>query len=98
MSACPLQAVLFDFEDACEHLTDKEDRREITLVADSLRLGGAILGENSIDIINIKIVPFPIYISPGPVERTVVISLWNVPYSGYQNKLNVETYKLKYQL
>ena len=43
MSACPLQAVLFDFEDACEHLTDKEARREITLVADSLRLGGAIL-------------------------------------------------------
>ena len=45
MSACPLQAVLFDFEDACDHLTDKESRREITLVADSLRLGGAILDQ-----------------------------------------------------
>ncbi len=45
MSACPLQAVLSDFEDACAHVTDKNARREIMLVADSLRLGGAILGQ-----------------------------------------------------
>ena len=45
MSACPLQAVLYDFEDACSHLTDKNVKREITLVADSLRLGGAILAQ-----------------------------------------------------
>ena len=47
MSACPLQTVLSDFEDACAHMTDKQknEKREITLVADSLRLGGAILGQ-----------------------------------------------------
>ena len=45
MSACPLQAVLGDFEDACSHVEDKSAKREITLVADSLRLGGAILGQ-----------------------------------------------------
>ena len=45
MSACPLQAVLSDFEDACENLQDKNAKREITLVADSLRLGGAILAQ-----------------------------------------------------
>ena len=47
MSACPLQAVLGDFEDAYNHLTEdaKDVKREIQLVADSLRLGGAILGQ-----------------------------------------------------
>ena len=47
MSACPLQLVLSDFEDASKHLGDdaKDVKREIQLVADSLRLGGAILGE-----------------------------------------------------
>ena len=45
MSACPLQAVLSYFEDACDHLDDKNAKREITLVADSLRLGGAILAQ-----------------------------------------------------
>ena len=45
MSACPLQSVLSDFEDACQHVEDKNARREITLVADSFRLGGAILGQ-----------------------------------------------------
>ena len=44
MSACPLQTVLADFEDASSNLEDKDVRREIMLVADSLRLGGAILG------------------------------------------------------
>ena len=28
MSACPLQNVLFDFEDACNNLTDKNAKRE----------------------------------------------------------------------
>ena len=47
MSACPLQAVLSDFEDACNHMNEaqKDEKREIMLVADSLRLGGAILGQ-----------------------------------------------------
>ena len=47
MSACPLQAVLSDFEDAYNHLENdaKDVKREIQLVADSLRLGGAILGQ-----------------------------------------------------
>ncbi|XP_063218680.1 NACHT and WD repeat domain-containing protein 2 [Bacillus rossius redtenbacheri] len=43
MSSCPLQAVLSDFEDACSNTTDKEAIRELMLVADALRLGGAIL-------------------------------------------------------
>ena len=37
-------AVLSDFEDASNNLDDKAVKREINLVADSLRLGGAILG------------------------------------------------------
>ena len=41
-------AVLSDFEDAYNHLDDKGVMREITLVADSLRLGGAILGKFNI--------------------------------------------------
>ena len=47
MSACPLQAVLGDFEDTWDNLNDeyKNEKREITLVADSLRLGGAILAQ-----------------------------------------------------
>ena len=51
MSACPLQAVLADFEDACKSLKNKDATREIMLVADSLRLGGAILGK----------IPFKLY-------------------------------------
>ena len=48
MSACPLNAVLSDFEDTRNHLEEdaKDHKREITLVADSLRLGGAILGKS----------------------------------------------------
>ena len=53
MSACPLQAVLSDFEDACNHLDDKDAKREIMLVADSLRLGGAILGQVSNSVITL---------------------------------------------
>ena len=49
LSACPLQAVLSDFEDASHHLdgldNESEIKREIMLVADSIRLGGAILGK-----------------------------------------------------
>ena len=43
LCARPLQSVLGDFEDAFQHLDDKTAKRQITLVADSLRLGGAIL-------------------------------------------------------
>ncbi|XKL66768.1 hypothetical protein PGB90_010188 [Kerria lacca] len=52
LSSCPLQAVLSDFEDACSNIDDrdttrnqiKQMKRELILVADALRLGGAILG------------------------------------------------------
>ncbi|XP_039442775.1 NACHT and WD repeat domain-containing protein 2 [Culex pipiens pallens] len=44
LSSCPLQAVLADFEDASINIDDKDARRELMLVADALRLGGAILG------------------------------------------------------
>ena len=40
-----LTAVLSDFEDASNHLEDNAVKREVNLVADSLRLGGAILGK-----------------------------------------------------
>ncbi|KAI8121835.1 NACHT and WD repeat domain-containing protein 2 [Lucilia cuprina] len=43
LSSCPLQAVLADFEDASSNTEDKEAKRELMLVADALRLGGAIL-------------------------------------------------------
>ncbi|XP_059619516.1 NACHT and WD repeat domain-containing protein 2 [Phlebotomus argentipes] len=43
LSSCPLQAVLADFEDASSNIDDKDARRELMLVADALRLGGAIL-------------------------------------------------------
>ncbi|KAK6631349.1 hypothetical protein RUM44_005875 [Polyplax serrata] len=43
LSSCPLQAVLSDFEDACSHIDDREAVRELMLLADALRLGGAIL-------------------------------------------------------
>ena len=47
-----LSAVLSDFEDASNHLEDDAVKREVNLVADSLRLGGAILGKKlSYDII-----------------------------------------------
>lgn len=43
LSSCPLQAVLADFEDASTNTDDMESKRELMLVADALRLGGAIL-------------------------------------------------------
>ncbi|XP_065565326.1 NACHT and WD repeat domain-containing protein 2-like isoform X3 [Artemia franciscana] len=43
LAACPLQAVLSDFDDAFVHIQDPHIKRQITLVADALRLGGAIL-------------------------------------------------------
>ena len=46
LCACPLQTVLADFEDAKSNLDNKDVKREIMLIADSLRLGGAILGKN----------------------------------------------------
>lgn len=45
LCSCPLQAVLSDFEDASSNLDNKDTaKRELLLVADALRLGGAILG------------------------------------------------------
>ena len=38
-----MEIVSGDFEDAFKHIEDPVARRQITLVADSLRLGGAIL-------------------------------------------------------
>ncbi|XP_058799223.1 NACHT and WD repeat domain-containing protein 2 isoform X2 [Phymastichus coffea] len=46
LSSCPLQAVLSDFEDACLNIDDQNLVRELMLVADALRLGGAILGNH----------------------------------------------------
>ncbi|XP_011493787.1 PREDICTED: NACHT and WD repeat domain-containing protein 2 [Ceratosolen solmsi marchali] len=46
LSSCPLQAVLSDFEDACCNIDDQNLVRELMLVADALRLGGAILGSH----------------------------------------------------
>ncbi|XP_044733634.1 NACHT and WD repeat domain-containing protein 2 [Chrysoperla carnea] len=44
LSSCPLQSVLSDFEDASAHLENGDSaKRELLLVADALRLGGAIL-------------------------------------------------------
>ena len=43
MSALPLNEVLGDFEDAVLHIDDPVPKKEINLVADSIRLGGAIL-------------------------------------------------------
>ncbi|KAK4290424.1 hypothetical protein Pmani_036667 [Petrolisthes manimaculis] len=45
LSSCPLQAVLSDFEDASAHIDDRDQIRELMLVADALRLGGAILSQ-----------------------------------------------------
>ncbi|KAH0810500.1 hypothetical protein GEV33_012289 [Tenebrio molitor] len=45
LSSCPLQAVLADYEDAGNHIEDKDSKRELMLVADALRLGGAVLGQ-----------------------------------------------------
>ena len=43
MSALPLHEVLGDFDDAVNLIEDPKDKKEINLVADSIRLGGAIL-------------------------------------------------------
>nr|CAI5835187.1 unnamed protein product [Callosobruchus analis] len=45
LSSCPLQAVLADYEDASANIDNKESKRELMLVADALRLGGAVLGQ-----------------------------------------------------
>lgn len=43
LSSCPLQSVLADFEDSSAFVDNKDSKRELMLVADALRLGGAIL-------------------------------------------------------
>ncbi|KAJ8916564.1 hypothetical protein NQ315_000208 [Exocentrus adspersus] len=45
LSSCPLQSVLADYEDACSNIDSKDSKRELMLVADALRLGGAVLGQ-----------------------------------------------------
>ena len=45
MCACPLQSLLSDFEDASNYADNKDDKRELILVSDSIRLGGAVLGK-----------------------------------------------------
>ncbi|XP_076047272.1 NACHT and WD repeat domain-containing protein 2 [Oratosquilla oratoria] len=45
LCSCPLQAVLSDFEDASANISDRDTMRELMLVADALRLGGAILSQ-----------------------------------------------------
>ncbi|KAF2895446.1 hypothetical protein ILUMI_10727 [Ignelater luminosus] len=45
LSSCPLQAILSDYEDCSIHLEDKDAKRELMLVADALRLGGAVLAQ-----------------------------------------------------
>ncbi|XP_018333645.1 NACHT and WD repeat domain-containing protein 2 [Agrilus planipennis] len=45
LSSCPLQAVLADYEDACIFIDKKDSKRELVLVADALRLGGAVLAQ-----------------------------------------------------
>ncbi|XP_049825029.1 NACHT and WD repeat domain-containing protein 2 [Aethina tumida] len=45
LSSCPLQAVLADYEDASTNIDNKDSKRELMLVADALRLGGAVLGQ-----------------------------------------------------
>ncbi|KAJ8954195.1 hypothetical protein NQ318_005790 [Aromia moschata] len=57
LSSCPLQAVLADYEDACTHIDDKDSKRELSLVADALRLGGAVLG------------PYPNMLAPQLIGR-----------------------------
>lgn len=57
LSSCPLQAVLADYEDACIHIDNKDAKRELVLVADALRLGGAVLG------------PYPNMLAPQLIGR-----------------------------
>ncbi|XP_023233004.1 NACHT and WD repeat domain-containing protein 2-like [Centruroides sculpturatus] len=45
LNSCQLQAVLIDFDDARENLEDSMTVREVILVADSLRLGSAVLSQ-----------------------------------------------------
>lgn len=45
LCSCPLQAILSDYEDSSMNIDNKESRRELMLVADALRLGGAVLGQ-----------------------------------------------------
>ncbi|CAH0549743.1 unnamed protein product [Brassicogethes aeneus] len=57
LSSCPLQSVLADYEDASTHIENKDSKRELMLVADALRLGGAVLG------------PYPKMLAPQLIGR-----------------------------
>lgn len=61
LSSCPLQAVLADFEDASTNSDDKDSKRELMLVADALRLGGAILAV------------YPNMLAPQLIGRVIII-------------------------
>lgn len=46
VSCCPLQAILADFEDMVQHLTDNELIKQLNIVADGMRLGGVVLAQH----------------------------------------------------
>lgn len=46
VSSCPLQAILADFEDIVEYLTDSELIKQLNIVADGMRLGGVVLAQH----------------------------------------------------
>ncbi|GIX75968.1 NACHT and WD repeat domain-containing protein 2 [Caerostris extrusa] len=46
VSCCPLQAILADFEDMVQHLSDSELIKQLNIVADGMRLGGVILAQH----------------------------------------------------
>lgn len=46
VSSCPLQAILADFEDVVEYLTDSELIKQLNIVADGMRLGGVVLAQH----------------------------------------------------
>lgn len=46
VSSCPLQAILADFEDVVEFLTDSELIKQLNIVADGMRLGGVVLAQH----------------------------------------------------
>lgn len=45
LSAFPLEALLVDFQEALDSLENADDKRQVLLVADALKLGGNILSK-----------------------------------------------------
>ena len=75
-------AVLSDFEDASNHLEDDAVKREVNLVADSLRLGGAILGKYFSNNITEQIICF-IQSAFSPILASVITFLYFRSVSKY---------------